>query len=412
MNCSYPMRSVWIILIFLGGTVYSQQLITGKVIDASKKPVPFAHILINLSNRGTVTNGEGEFQLYLRPTDHELLITSIGYKSKRLSLDGSKTRYEIELTEDLVLLGEVVITPKDYAQELIKSAIKNIHKNYSQSTELISGFLRERFSKDSLGREYYHIVESQLEVLKESYKDEHRYGQVRLRQSVNVTESEIDSEMKIYGGGHLVHRLDFVIRRDGFLDTTRMKKYQYEIQDTLRYNGHEVVKVHYAKNDSSERGNVFIDLDHLAFIKIEYFQDSERAGNLFDSHKRIYIQVTTEYFQSNGLWRIGYINYETKFFYKSPFFLNSIFSTHDFVPFTDEIPYHERLHFSQYLLEATKSADTSLWKAEPWPNQDQNKLQAKRGKRYLILEGWNTVWNYTTHLIGSTLTQFRCKIAT
>lgn len=386
MNPILLKRYSWFLFSLIGMVAHSQELITGKVIDPTKRPVPFAHVLVNQSNRGTVTNAQGEFQLYLQSTDRELLITSIGYKSARLSLDPSKTRYVVELTEDLVLLGEVIITPKDYAQQLIKSAIKNIHKNYPQNTELISGFLRERFSKDSLGKQYYHIVESQLEVLKERYHDSHRTGQVRLQKSVNVTESEINNELKIYAGGHLAHRFDFVMKRDDFLDTTRMKKYRYEIEDTLRYDGHELIKIHYSKNDSSEYGNVFIDLHQLAFVKVEQFENTNQSGNVFDSHKRIYLKVITEYFQRDGIWRIGYVNYETKFIKKTPFYLNSVFSTHDFSPVTSEIPYHERLHFSQYMLEATKTATATDWNGVNRTVAEAGQKQVANRKKKKILD--------------------------
>jgi hypothetical protein len=379
-------RYAWILFILTGIAANAQQLITGKVIDSSKKPVAFAHVLIEQSNRGTVTNAQGEFQLYIQSTDHELLITSIGYKSARQLLDETKSRYIIELPEDLVLLGEVVITPKDYAQELVKSAIKNIDKNYPINAELISGFLRERFSKDSVGKEYFHVVESQLEVLKESYQNAHDKGQVRLKKSVNVTESEVYNQMKIYAGGHLAHRFDFVMKRDGFLDSARMKKYRYEIEDTLRYNGHELIKVHYVKNDSSEYGSVFVDLVQLAFVKIEQFQNTDR-GNLLDFNKRVYLKVTTEYFQSNGLWRIGYVNYETKFINKTPFHLSSIFSTHDFLPFIGEIPYHERLHFSQYMLEATKTAVASDW-------DGINRTLAETGEKQVAISKKKKVFDF------------------
>jgi hypothetical protein len=359
----------------------AQQLITGKVLDASKSPVPFAHVQITKSNRGTVANAQGEFQLYIQSADRELLVTSIGYKSAKVLLEVAKPRYVIEMMEDLVVLGEFVVTPRDYARELMKSAIRNIPQNYPQSAELISGFLRERFSKDSLGKEYYHVVESQLEVLKESYRDKHERGLVRLKKSINVTESEANKDLKIYAGGHLAHRFDFVMKRDEFLDSARMKKYRYEIEDTLRYDGHELIKVSYVKNDSSEYGHVFIRLDELALVKIEHFQDSDRAGNLFDSDRRVYLKVTTEYFQSNGLWRIGYVNYETKFISKNAFYLNSIFSTHDFVPFIGDIPYHERLHFGQYMLEVTKSADTINWKGINRTVAETGKQQVATSKK-------------------------------
>jgi hypothetical protein len=373
---------------------HAQVVLTGNVFQDKDQPVAFAHILIKNSLRGTISNTEGNFQLYIYPKDSLITISCIGYKTKSVPIAINKTHYEIRLEEDARTLGGVVVYAKDYAKELVINAVRNIDFNYPQLKELITGFLRERFSKDTLGREYYHIIESELEVLKDSYHTKTKTGQVRLVNAINVTESEVPPRFQIYAGGHLAHRFDFVIRREGPLDTTRIDAFIFDIMDTTTYEGANLFEVSYHDKDLTTHGKIFI-LDHsFAIVKMEEFEDLKRNGfqRVLNSDGRQFINVTTEYFFRDSNWRLAYVNYETKFEKDGSFYLNSIYSSHDYKTQTEQIPYHQRLQFGQYILEEAKAIAPTSWQGvnmtlaenKPEPVKDSNKSKSGRSSKNFI----------------------------
>lgn len=91
--------------------------IHGKVIDRnSRQGIPFANVHIEGDvHTGTATDSTGVFRITnAKPGIHRLVISYIGYKSKVTPeyMVSARTPFiEVELEEDLQLLGEVTITP-------------------------------------------------------------------------------------------------------------------------------------------------------------------------------------------------------------------------------------------------------------------------------------------------------------
>lgn len=74
----------------LYGEVAAQnRTITGKVTDANGNPIPSASVVIKGTRKGTNTDQEGNFKLSVSPNVKTIVITSIGYGSKEVSIEGS-----------------------------------------------------------------------------------------------------------------------------------------------------------------------------------------------------------------------------------------------------------------------------------------------------------------------------------
>jgi TonB-linked SusC/RagA family outer membrane protein len=95
--------------ILLSGEVYSQFTIKGIVKDASKSPIPGVSVLLKGTNFGRVTDQNGEFSLNLSSAEGILVVSSIGFAEQEIPLN-KRTFFEITLTEDTKVLGEVVVT--------------------------------------------------------------------------------------------------------------------------------------------------------------------------------------------------------------------------------------------------------------------------------------------------------------
>lgn len=82
--------------------------ISGVVSDDKGLPLPGVNIQIKTTSIGTVTNFDGEFSLTVPDKNSVLVLTSVGFDQKELTV-GSQSTFNITLQEDLQALSEVVV---------------------------------------------------------------------------------------------------------------------------------------------------------------------------------------------------------------------------------------------------------------------------------------------------------------
>src|SRR5659263_249793 len=96
-------------LFAIANAIFAQTKVSGIVVDKSNNPIPFANVAFKDSNEGIVTNEDGHFYLESLKTYKTLVITSIGFSDKEITLDKSVNyNFKIQLSE-VVSLNEVVI---------------------------------------------------------------------------------------------------------------------------------------------------------------------------------------------------------------------------------------------------------------------------------------------------------------
>jgi TonB-linked SusC/RagA family outer membrane protein len=90
-------------------TYAQDRTVTGKVTDEQGQAMPGVSVVIDQTNRGTVTGVDGSFTLDV-PTGSETLVFSfIGYTTQRVSI-GNQTTVSVTMEEDVTQLQEVVVT--------------------------------------------------------------------------------------------------------------------------------------------------------------------------------------------------------------------------------------------------------------------------------------------------------------
>ncbi len=82
--------------------------ISGKVTASDIGPLPGATVLIVGTQQGTVTDGEGNFQIKVKANDR-LLISFVGYASQEVVVSANQTNYSITMAPDLEELSEIVV---------------------------------------------------------------------------------------------------------------------------------------------------------------------------------------------------------------------------------------------------------------------------------------------------------------
>jgi len=85
------------------------QKVTGTVSDAKGGGIPGVSVVIKGTTSGTTTDGNGAFSISVKSGNAELVVTSVGYISKSVTV-GNRSSIAISLDEDVSQLNEVIVT--------------------------------------------------------------------------------------------------------------------------------------------------------------------------------------------------------------------------------------------------------------------------------------------------------------
>jgi len=114
----------------------------GLVSDINGEPIPYAHVAIEGTNKGTLTNFNGEFELELNLDKNPTLVfQTLGFKTEKikLSIKTPVQDFIIKLKTEDYQLKPVVIkaNAKDPAYEIMRNAINNRKKNLEKSSTFV-----------------------------------------------------------------------------------------------------------------------------------------------------------------------------------------------------------------------------------------------------------------------------------
>lgn len=151
---------------------YSQMELKGKVADFSTyMPIVSANIYIQQTTLGTISNSDGKFVLQV-PRQFEsdtLVISSIGYKSFKVSISDFDSSEDIFLDTDIASLDEVLIvaeTRPKTGNDIVLKALEELSFNLPEEPYLQKGFLRHR---ERNRKEYKWLIESAITVYDSSF---------------------------------------------------------------------------------------------------------------------------------------------------------------------------------------------------------------------------------------------------
>lgn len=141
-------RMVVVFLIYLSatGASFAQSEISGRVLDSQGDPALGVTVTIANTTTGTVTDLDGNFRLKVSPSD-TLVFTSVGFVPTKV-FAGNQSFIEVSLNEDVVSLGEVVVTALGIKRDkkALGYAVQQIDgKKLSEgrSTNLLNGLAGE-----------------------------------------------------------------------------------------------------------------------------------------------------------------------------------------------------------------------------------------------------------------------------
>ena len=119
------LRIVWVIscLSCLSVVAQTKYILSGRVLDEEKAPLPMATIAVENTTLGTYTDEQGHYQLTLKEGTYTLVVSTVGYESVKMkvTLHGNK-RQDFRLKESSVSLNVVEVLGKSKSQQIREGA--------------------------------------------------------------------------------------------------------------------------------------------------------------------------------------------------------------------------------------------------------------------------------------------------
>ena len=313
-------------LLMLLGAMAQKTTVSGSVVDsATGRAIEGANV--TAEGLSVVTNGDGYFVLKSDAKIETIAVSHVGYRLKRVSVDGlSAENQKIRLEPMAIQLREVLVVA-DHPRELVNAAIRKIPQNYSPVPELYRCFYRETAMKR---QHYICVAEGVVDMYKTSYQRDNRRDGVAIskgRRLLSPKRSDTLS-VKVLGGPVAPVQLDVVKNTDFLLNSEELDHYELkmEVPTSIGDRSQYVisltprVKLPYALHF----GKLYIDRETLAFTRVELtldMSDRQKATDVMLIKKPLGVRfkpkemsLLVDYRQgADGLSRISYIRTTLRF---------------------------------------------------------------------------------------------------
>ena len=284
-----------IIFLTLSASAYCQQLIEGTIVDTETgKPVSFASVGVLGTSKGTSSNVDGQFSLFINGTV-SLKITCVGYES--LVIPSTSTVLMIKLKPIATQLSAIVVSDKAInAKKIVRKAFARISENYFDHPLLQKYFYRHYCKDDSV---YGRLIEASVDVWKnEGYRSFQKTAGEK--EEIRVTHLRRSLDKTIMAQGHEPISIGNILQADlvgyqtpqksehisFFSDVSNLKtdfeSYSFTFKGITDYDEHDVYIIGYEyKKDSvlttsgaylplaKIEGTLFITTDDFAIVKAE-----------------------------------------------------------------------------------------------------------------------------------------------
>lgn len=284
--------------------------ITGKVLHAETKEIlPFANVTTIESQRGTATNGDGEFALNIKKQEisDTMLVSFIGFESLKMPMKELKTSGNVfELYPASETLDEFVLSPltaHEFMREVVREIPNNITQHqfsalgyYSDKAKENEGYLGQNeaviksyfpnFSDTSSSNQHQVVLYNERKDLaklefmaKKLKKEERKYKEELEEKGDDTTEVKFLDPRTMFGGLNNVMEAMYIDGTNTFLDTTEFNKYSFEYHNKPIYTetGEEITLIHAKTKRRLEgfkaKGKIYIDRKSLAIVKMEFKGD-------------------------------------------------------------------------------------------------------------------------------------------
>ena len=319
------MRRLWLIILLIAPlAMYAQQVVIGGNVVDDKTGDPLGQVSISAGRISVVTNEDGDFSLKLAEAPGVIIVSHLGYKTKRVKVKNGDD-LKVRLQPTTIHLREVVVMNED-PRELVDIAISKIPDNYSKVPELLKGFYRETAMKR---KHYIYVAEGVEDMYKTPYSrsiGRDRVAIVKGRRLLSQKQGDTLG-VKVMGGPVQAVVMDLVKNRDFLLNKEDLDAYKFTmgipeyINDRLQY----VVQMEpqWSMPYALYHGKLYIDSERLAFTRIELnldMADKDKATRTMLVKKPLGVKFkprelssVVDYRYEDGVTRISYLRNTFRF---------------------------------------------------------------------------------------------------
>lgn len=265
--------------------------IEGVVSNAEKDFISYANVYLKKTRIGATTDENGHFHIEIPNSIHlpfadTILVSYVGYEKYYLPIYVQKGTKKIEMELQPTVLKEVIVKslPDFSADKIVKLALRNKKKNYSNSASFTKGFYREVIKENGKNIE---LNEAVLNIKYDKYNDSKNVikdgfkafylkrktlnssftpfyhliwipsyvhpinDQVKIissRRSLNLSKYKIDASP--VGGPTDLLALDKLKYGYDFLDKSMLKKYNYSKRGLEVKNGEKCYVIEFTPRSS------------------------------------------------------------------------------------------------------------------------------------------------------------------
>ncbi len=315
------MKRLWlIILMCIPLATLAQQVVIGGVVLDDKTGKGLKQVSVSAGRLSVVTNEDGVFSLKLPQIPQSIMVSHLGYKTRRVNVvEGQTENLTVRLAPTVIQLREVVITNEN-PRELVDVAISKIPDNYSRNPELLKGFYRETAMKR---RHYIYVAEGVEDMYKTSYTRQvgrDRVSIVKGRRLISQKESDTLG-VKVMGGPVQAVLLDIVKNREILFNKEELDAYQFRMGDPEYINDREqyvvLMEPKMLMPYALYHAKLYIDRERLAFTRIELdldMRDKDKATRTMLVKKPFGVKFrprelscVVDYRYEDGVTRLSYL---------------------------------------------------------------------------------------------------------
>ena len=250
--------------------------LTGIVKDQdTNKPIQFATIVLNETNKGTLSNEKGEFNFTI-PSKIEnpiLVLSMIGYENKHFAIDLAKRKdLIIKLKPRYISIQEVIIRYHN-PDIILNEAIKKFPDNYLTHPSVMEAYFREFTYKNN---EVMTFSEAVLEIAKQSYQNQILRDKARIIKGRKISNiSKEDSVLlKIKSGIYNSLQLDLIKNPNDFIQEDFENFYDLQFTDIIYFKDRLTYVINFKQKENIDvalyQGKLYIDIEEMALLAADF----------------------------------------------------------------------------------------------------------------------------------------------
>lgn len=257
-----------------------ERRVNGVVRDAhTNSPLGAATIWVEGTQTAVVTNGDGVFSLRIPTQTKVLWVKQTGYETKSVAVGGEQEQLHVRLAELAQVIDGVVVRGGD-PYHIVRQALLRSKEHRPQEATDPTAFYREVIRRRA---RVVAVAEAVVDIYKAGARSS-RMDQARIykgRRSADY--SRLDTAVVRYQGGVATAlNLDFAKHWSGvFGDADSVGTYYtLYLQGVTQIQGRDQLVVAFdqrpeATNEALYRGKIYIDAEHYAFSRVEFWRNVE-----------------------------------------------------------------------------------------------------------------------------------------